>query len=104
MPKRKKRHIDASFKCTVRGKLSTTPSNQTPTQFVVDGEYTEKCEKNGKAILDRRNVKGKVLIPYDVEETGFFEDIPLGSDVVFEESSTYVSGKKFARSFSVEAL
>jgi len=104
MPKKKKQRINFSFKCTARGKLSTTPSNQRPTQFVVDGESTEEVKENGKPTVDRRNVKGGVIVPQEIEKSGFLDDIPLGSEVVFKESGTRISGKKFERSFSVEVL
>ncbi len=104
MPKRKKPHVDISFKYTVKGKLGKTPPNQTPTQFVVVGESTEECRENGKITVDRQNVRGEVLFPHNIENSGFLENIPLGSDIVFEESGIRVSGKKFVRSFSVEVL
>ncbi len=104
MPKKRKQRINVSFKCTARGKLGTTPPNQTPTQFIIDGESTEECEKNGKVTVDRRNVKGGVIVPQEIESTGFLDDVPLGSIIVFEESGTRVSGKKFFRSFSVEVF
>ena len=101
MPRKTNRVIDIKFAYTARGILGKTPSNETPTRFVVKGYCDEWWSTNGKR--EQRKGNSAVLVPKNLTGMeGFIEDIPLGTKVVFKESGKRLDNKIFSRSYSIE--